>query len=255
VPDPYAVDARFYDLLHPEDGADVGLWLSYAGRTDLPVLEVGTGTGRIALALAAAGHRVTALDPSPAMLEQARRKAAEKGLIDRLELIEDLSGRSELASGTFGLALVPADVFLYSADGEAQLSTLRSLAGCLAYNGLLAVDLPGPAAWLDASTDGLPVLVFSGDFEGERLDAWQVREDDLAAQRRVLRMFYERTGADGAVRRVVSEHSLRYVYRFEMEYLIHMAGLALLDVYGDYELGPLTGDSQRMLFIARRTGD
>jgi hypothetical protein len=54
------------------------------------------------------------------------------------------------------------------------------------------------------------------------------------------------------VHRWQSEHQLRYVYRFEMEYLLSIAGLAQTDVYGDYELGPLTNESERMIVIARR---
>src|SRR5688572_26418983 len=43
--DPYAVDAAYYDAIHGSFRDDIGLWLSFAGRTDRPVLEVGCGTG------------------------------------------------------------------------------------------------------------------------------------------------------------------------------------------------------------------
>ena len=65
-------------------------------------------------------------------------------------------------------------------------------------------------------------------------------------------MTYERTASDGTVRRWQSDHQLRYVYRFELEYLLDAAGLAQVDVYGDYDLGPLTTESERMIVIARR---
>jgi SAM-dependent methyltransferase len=44
------------------------------------VLDVGAGTGALSLLAAELGHRVTALDLSPSMLEGARRKAEERGL-------------------------------------------------------------------------------------------------------------------------------------------------------------------------------
>ncbi len=69
---------------------------------------------------------------------------------------------------------------------------------------------------------------------------------------RHLRVTYETLARDGSVRRRVSEHRLRYLYRFEIEYLLDLAGLALVDMYGDYDLGPLTNDSERMIAIARR---
>lgn len=250
--DPYATDAQFYDLVHEgQPGDDTGLWLSFAGRTDRPVLEVGTGTGRIAIALALAGHTVAAVDPSAAMLDIARRKAA-----DHDADIEFIQGRvTELAldGGRYGFVVVPADVFLHCESGEEQVVVLHLLAEALTFNGVLAVDLPGPALWLDPTTNGEALLVHTGfTADGERLDTWQLHEDDLAGQVRTLRVTYERTGADGLVRRSVSEHHLRYVYRFEIEYLLHLAGLALVDVYGDYELGALTNDSERMIVLARR---
>ncbi|MBI5948511.1 MAG: class I SAM-dependent methyltransferase [Chloroflexi bacterium] len=252
MPDPYAVDAAYYDLIHGRGGDDIGLWLSFAGRTDQPVLEVGAGTGRIALELARAGHEVVAIDPSPAMLAVARERA-EADAIEGVSFIEGLPVDLALEPGHYGLVVVPADVFLYHETGHDQVRTLQSLGAALHFSGLLALDLPGPALWLDPTTNGQPLLVFSGELEsGEQLDAWHVHEDDLGEQLRRLRVTYERTAADGIVRRASSEHLLRYVYRFEAEYLLAMAGLAQVDVYGDYELGPLTNDSERMIVIARR---
>lgn len=249
--DPYAIDARFYDAIHGERRDDVGLWLSYAGRTDRPVLEVGCGTGRIALELARAGHTVVGIDPSEAMLQIARSRAEDDAL--EVTFIQGRVTELTLEEGHYGFALIPADVFLYCTDAQEQVVTLGALAQALQFNGLLAVDLPGPALWLDPSTNGQQVLTFSGETaEGEQFDAWQVHEDDLATQERWLRVTYEQTGSDGLVRRFQSEHQLRYVYRFEIELLLSLAGLALLDVYGDYDLGPLTNESERMIVIARR---
>lgn len=250
--DPYSADALFYDRIHGRGGDDIGLWLSFAGRTDRPVIELGTGTGRIGVALAREGHTVLGIDPSGAML------AIAAGIIDddALETMTLLEGRVtelELEPDRFGLALVPADVFLYSDSVESQLGTLLKLASCLTYNGRLALDLPGPAAHLDAAANGQPILVFSGPLDdGSTLDVWQIHEDDLATQTRMLRVTYEVTDGAGMVRRTTSEHRLRYVYRFEMEHLLVQAGLAPVDLYGDYELNPLTNESERMIVIAKR---
>lgn len=249
----YETDAQYYDLVHEgQSDEDVGLWLAFAGRTPRPVLEVGCGTGRIALALALAGHTVSGIDPSPPMLELAREKAAEAGL--EVELIEGRVTELALEPGKYGFVVVPADVFLYCESGEEQVVTLHVLGEAMAFDGILAVDLPGPALWLDPASNGQPLLVHTGETAaGETLDTWHIHEDDLALQTRTLRVTYERTAPDGAVRRQMSEHRLRYVYPFEIECLLRLAGLVPLDVYGDYDLGPLTNESERMIVTARRS--
>jgi SAM-dependent methyltransferase len=254
VDDPYALDALYYDIVHagaPDD--DAGLWLSFAGRTNRPVLELGAGTGRIALALAAAGHSVTAVDPSPSMLDRARARATEAGLA--IDFLTGTAATVPLPAETFGFVVIPADVFLYCRDAAEQIATLQAVRAAMHFNATLAVDLPGPAAWLDPSLNGQPLLAFRGrDAEGNELEAWHVREDDLATQERLLDVRYETVHPGGAVSRRTSTHRLRYVGRFEMEHLLTLAGLALADVYGDYDLGPLTADSERMIVVARRAG-
>jgi SAM-dependent methyltransferase len=251
--DSYATDARFYDAIHAQQRDDIGLWLSFAGRSDRPVLEVGTGTGRVATELARAGHTVTGIDTSSAMLRRAHQRSDEYGL--DIEFI--VGGLPELAleADHYGLVLLPADVMLYCGDGQEQLAWLEAAARVVHFSGVVAVDLPGPAAWLDPSTNGQPLLVFAGtDSEGRKFEAWHVHEDDLASQTRWLRAMYDERGEDGTLRRFESDHELRYIYRFELEYLLQTAGLSRFDIYGDYDLGALTNDSERMIAIARRAG-
>lgn len=248
--DSYAVDARFYDFWHPPEAPDIPLWQSFAARTEHPVLEVGVGTGRVALALARAGFDVVGIDPSPAMLAAARAKAEEDAL--DIELIEGRLPELMFEPGSFGLVLFPSDVFLAFHDAEEQLENLKSARRVLHADGLVVLDVPGPAQWLDPSLNGQPILVCSRSLpSGEQLDVWHLREDDLARQERLLRVAYELTAPDGSVRRFFSEHLLRYVYPAEADALLRAAGLAPVDRYGDYDLGPLTNDSERMIVVAK----
>lgn len=249
--DPYAIDAAWYDLLHADYDEDLGLWLSFAGRTDRPVLEVGCGTGRVAIPLAQAGHHVVGIDPSAAMLERARARAGAAG--GRIELHEGRPQDTDLPEEHFGFVLVANDVFLYCQDGDEQVEFLQSLARAMHFNAILAIDVPGPAMHLDPSQNGQPILAFDGfDESGQHLLVWHIRHDDAALQVRRLHIVYEVTASDGTLRRYHSEHRLRYPHRFELEYLLRIAGLVQLDVYGDYDLGPLTSSSERMIVTARR---
>jgi cyclopropane fatty-acyl-phospholipid synthase-like methyltransferase len=59
--------------------ADLGLWEEIAANAGDPVLDLGCGTGRVALHLARHGHEVHGLDLEPALTEELARRGAETG--------------------------------------------------------------------------------------------------------------------------------------------------------------------------------
>ena len=61
-----------------DDPGDLDLYLALAARADGPILELAVGTGRLAIPLAEAGHRVTGVDLDPAMLDRARDRATRR---------------------------------------------------------------------------------------------------------------------------------------------------------------------------------
>ena len=246
--DPYAIDAPCYDAIHGEGGEDLDFWLPFVAEHGGPVLEVGAGTGRIALPLARAGHAVTALDPSPAMLAIARERASMEGL--PLTFLEGRLPGAGLPPAAFATIILPNDVLLACPTADEQAAVLRAAATALAPHGRLALDVAGPGHWLDPEGNGEPILAFSGELEGEALAAWHTRHDDIPAQTRRLRIRYELTGRDGARRTTESEHVLRYVTRAELASMLDSAGLRVLDVWGDYSLGALTNASERLIVTA-----
>src|SRR6266436_2391423 len=73
------------------------------GRGPLDALDAGCGTGFLSFELAARGHRVTGVDFAPAMLAEARRKAAERSASIRFE--EADAEQLPFAPGSFGLVI------------------------------------------------------------------------------------------------------------------------------------------------------
>jgi SAM-dependent methyltransferase len=104
------------------------------------VVDFGAGTGRLAVPLARDGFRVTAVDPSAAMLERLVENAVEAGVT--VECIVDTVESYRGADG-HDLALCVFTVLGYLLDGIALAAAARSMAGTLRPGGLLLIDIPG----------------------------------------------------------------------------------------------------------------
>jgi SAM-dependent methyltransferase len=125
--------AADYDAFEEPDAAAVDRLVRLAaGR---PLLEVGAGTGRLALPLAEAGVPVTASDISPEMIEVLRSKDERRLVTTRVESMADLR------DGVFGVIVNAANSLWMLTTAELQEQAVRSAADHLAPGGHLVVEL------------------------------------------------------------------------------------------------------------------
>jgi ubiquinone/menaquinone biosynthesis C-methylase UbiE len=84
--------AQHYDLEHADYLDDLPMYAGFAqatgGDSGAGILELACGTGRCLLPLASAGHTVTGLDVSPAMLAQLQQKAEAAGVAQRVTAVQ-----------------------------------------------------------------------------------------------------------------------------------------------------------------------
>jgi SAM-dependent methyltransferase len=250
--------ARLYDLDLVDDPGDLDLYLALADRADGAVLELAAGSGRLAVPLAAAGHRVTAVDIDPAMLERAQRRAdAARVPATRFETVEaDLLGLRLPDAGRYRLAFIGLNSIMLMADRERQREAVRTLAAHLAPGGLAAVDAWLPDAEDLARFDGRITLEWPRpDPEtGAVVTKTGSAEYDPATATVTLTAIYEVGQQGEPAARWVRRDRLRLITADELAGFADDAGLEVELVAGGYDLSPLGPGSERAVLVAVRRG-
>jgi SAM-dependent methyltransferase len=244
--------ARLYDAFPFE--ADVSFYVELARQAGGRVLEVGCGTGRLLLPLAAAGHRVIGVDVSAHMLAVARGKLSTAGdeVAARVRLVQ-ADMRDLRLDGEADLAVLPVKTFAYLVERADQLRALTSTASSLRPGGLLVLDLLNPTPGWVGRPDGSVRQDVAGEIDGEVVVRTETAvSTDTARQVRVVRSAYDIVAADGTVRKRVVQWPFRWTYRFEAELLLEQAGLRVEEVYGGYAGEPYSTQSRCLLLVARR---
>ncbi len=144
--DAYEALGPLYDVWCESVVEDLDFYVEACAGVDGPIVELGVGSGRVAVPLALAGHAVRGLDASPAMLALARTRAEQAGVSDRIELsLGDLTD-PPASLGPAARVLVPFRPYLHlEGDGE-RLRALRGARELLAPGGRLVFDVFEPTA-------------------------------------------------------------------------------------------------------------
>jgi SAM-dependent methyltransferase len=142
---PYDAIADLYDLWSRSVVEDVAFYVAEAKRARPPVVELGVGTGRIAVPIAAEGIPVIGVDSSAGMLEVCRERAELAGVADRLDLrLGDL--REPPVAGPVELVLCPFRSFLHLEDEADRQAALAAVFRLLVPGGRLVFDVFAPGA-------------------------------------------------------------------------------------------------------------
>jgi SAM-dependent methyltransferase len=144
----YDAIAGLYDPWSTSVVEDIGFYveetLQAAAR---PVVELGVGTGRIAIPCAAAGVHVIGVDASAGMLAVCRDQAEKAGVADRLELRQGDLRRPPVTEQVL-LVTCPFRAYLHLDSDAARLEALRAAHGLLERGGRLIFDVFRPS-WED----------------------------------------------------------------------------------------------------------
>ena len=229
--------AALYDRLNPWEPSD-DFYLSYVLEAG-SVLDVGCGTGRLLHRAREAGHggRLCGIDPDPASLARARRRAD----------IEWVEGRASAMTREheFDLAVMAGNVFqVFVADDELA-SSLAATRSALVQGGSLVFGTRNPRvrAW-EGWSPASPIDVV--DHHGRELRVVYQVESVTGG---VVTLTETTATRDGQTLRV-DRGSLRFLDTAEVEAALARAGFEVRFWYGDWTRGPLTEDSDNIVVVA-----
>ena len=133
--------AAWHDVECASYAADLGVWRDLAGERGTPVLDVGAGTGRVALDLAAHGHEVVAIDADPELVRACASRARDLSLAVRAHAAD---ARSFDLGRSFPLAIVPMQVVQLLGGARGRAAMLATVRAHLDPGGLLAIAIADP---------------------------------------------------------------------------------------------------------------
>jgi SAM-dependent methyltransferase len=225
--------ARLYDPWSVSVTEDVEFYVEEARQAGSPVVELGVGTGRIAVPTAAAGIRVIGVDSSPGMLEVCREHAELAGVARMLDLrLGEIEGPP--VNERVGLVTCPFRSFLHLLDDGARMRALRATRELLVPGGRFVFDVFAPSAEDIADTHGRWLEREPGIFE--RAD-WDSRARTLTLSVRGM------SGETSFVLAWLSNDAWRA--------LLERAGFQVAGCYGWFDRRPYTG-GEDTVWVARR---
>lgn len=211
------------------------------------VLDLGCGTGRHAVLLAARGMSVTGVDLSTHMVELARQRAAAAGVPPLNLIVGD--ARDVRLGETFDIALLMFAVLGYQLTDADVVATLRTAREHLRPGGILVFDVwNGPAV----ETIGPSSRTKSVERDGGVIERRADGSLDPASQR--CTVDYQVSWVrDGTVIRCVEErHEMRYFFADELQALARQAGLGIVASGAFPDFGQPADSSQwNALYVAR----
>jgi SAM-dependent methyltransferase len=225
--------ARLYDAWSTGVIEDISFYVEEALASGSPIVELGVGTGRIAIPTAAAGVEVIGVDSSAGMLEVCAEQARAAGVAERLDLrVGDL--RRPPVEERVRLVTCPFRAYLHLASDEERLQALAAARELLLPGGRLVFDVFAPSADDIEETHGRWMEREPGIFE--RAD-W-----DAVAQTLTLSV----RGEKGE-----SSMTLWWLEPQRWQALLAEAGFSVEACYGWFDRRPYNG-GEDVVWVARK---
>ncbi len=246
--------------MHPGSlQGDIEWYCRKAVASGGPVLELGAGTGRIAIAIAQAGVSITAVDLDMGMLDKLRRKivALPPEVQSRISAQQG-DMRALTLADSYSLVIIPFRAFLHNLTWDDQLATLRRAHEQLRPGGELALNVFHPSLEFMAANAGSLQGVWRArgprELEGGGFAVYSdMTRYDTVRQRLRSLIRTEEFGPEGALLRThMTDLELAYLYPSDILRLLEHSGFDLIRFSGDFTGRPFERDLDELVVEARR---
>lgn len=245
IPEYYDCEYVGLDMLQ----RDVPFFLEHLPRRPQSVLELAVGTGRCAIPIAQAGHRVVGVDSDARMLAIAQRKREWAGLGPRqLDLVRSDILKLDLRR-RFDWVCVFFNTFLVFTTVAQQDRALQLIRAHLKPRGRLWLDIFQPNLAIlsqDVCRDLDPASFYVPALDRTVARTTEVRPDPARQTQRVV-FHYHWFDHFGEEHRQEVEFDLTFIFPRELHHLLVRNGLRVEKLYGDYDGKPLRSHSPRMI--------
>ncbi|MGW1996053.1 class I SAM-dependent methyltransferase [Embleya sp. NPDC001921] len=228
---------HFPDLYPDRDPAPAVAFLHEAAATGT-ALELGAGTGRIAVPLARRGTHVTAVEVSGGLARRLRTKAAG------LPVSVAETDMATYQEGEYALVYAVHSTFFHLTDQRRQVACMRNVARMLAPAGVFVLSCFVPGSDLLA---GRNMLALAGIGE----DSVDIRATTVDASTQMLTYRELHLTAKG-IRILPVEQ--RFCWPSELDLMAELAGMALESRYADFAKAPYRHESRSHVSVYRPTG-
>lgn len=239
---------------------DVAFYVEEAARVESPILEIGSGTGRVLLPLARAGHTVVGLDGSRQMLARCRAKLLDESPdVQRRVTLHQGDVRAFELGAQYELVISPFRVLQQITTIGDQLRLLGAVRRHLTPTGRFIFDLFNPNFAAIAAADGAehedtPEQPLPGGGSVRRFA--RIARVRWADQVNEVELIYYVTPAGSAkAERHVHSFEMRWYGIAEVQHLLARCGFQVLAVHGNFDRSPLTDRSPEQVVVAKRRSD
>ena len=244
----YRQAAKFYDLFGSKN--DLKFYTELALQSGKKALELGVGTGRVAISLAKAGITVVGIDNSVHMLKVAKEKLAkETDAIQKHVILKKGDMKNFELKQSFPFIYIPASTFDHNITAEEQKQTLSCISKHLEKNGIFAFDLeqvtpdkPKASWWIDRKEINNGKTVVRSIFTRR----------DMTKHTCSLDIFYDVYRNSKLLERYHEYGEVAIISKNEIVELMQKTGFRVESIYGDFNKSKYQENSARIVLVTRK---